>query len=439
MYAVELREDHFIIGPAEQEALMVHCQHVAQAVLRLHQKTQHVVAALSFGGAMRSIAEMGGDVREMTDLLMRALKEGHELQLHAFALVHPEGSEPRYVQVTKAFHFCYIPQHASGQHKATRCLPPRTVQTFDSIFLSSAHVISCLEAEGTTADPLRGWRATEWADGLERRAHQALRAGHLLEGCQALLLRSFLDDEPHRLVPGVGRLLKSSAMRLRSLGDLSRTMQGILDCAQAEVNKDKCNQKVIASMFHTYRAPVLDILSSDTCCNCAPTRPPPKPHPRGRALSRRLPPCLIPRSLSRAHTEHDPGGLLRGDDRPSAAGCADAGDQARVRDRGGLHGVPGGFGRLAGRRKRQGLAGRHLRAHVSGSAPPSALPAGSLVLGSRDFVSISPRGPRPPPKHIKTCLPCHRLVQTEFVGCNSGAQWSASTTPVYARMFVFVW
>ena len=45
----QLREDHFVYGPSEQTALLVHCERILQTALRLHYKTRHLVHGLVIG------------------------------------------------------------------------------------------------------------------------------------------------------------------------------------------------------------------------------------------------------------------------------------------------------------------------------------------------------------------------------------------------------
>ena len=85
----------------------------------------------------------------------------------------------------------------------------------------------------------------------------------------ALLLLRLMEDQHPQVLPGVVRVLRSSAAKLRSLSHLSETIQGILESLQLEENKVKCQQKVLTAMFHAYRMPVLEALTGDTCCNCA--------------------------------------------------------------------------------------------------------------------------------------------------------------------------
>ncbi len=271
LHCAELREDHFISGPVEQEAIVIHCQHVAQGLLRLHQKTQHIIAAVELGHS-QTLAELPGDARELTGLLVRTLRDGHEIRLHAFALVQPPGADPRYLQVCKSFHLCHFATTQASAGRVVKCWPARTAQTFNSIFLSRAHAMSCLEAEGPAENRLLTWRALRWSDSLRQRAGEALAGGQLVDASQALLQLSFADGDYERLVPGVGRLLRSGAGRLRWMTNGTRVIQGILNCTQTEANRDKCNHTVLARMFHMYRTLVLDFLASDASCNFEPIR-----------------------------------------------------------------------------------------------------------------------------------------------------------------------
>ena len=270
IHAVELREDHFISGPVEQEAIVIHCQHIAQTLLRLHLKTKHIVAAIAMGHSLHRIEELPAVESALVGLLVRSVKDGHEIRLHAFALVQPPDGGARYVQVTNSFHLCHTAPQANREPTVKRW-PPRTGQAFQSIFLSRAHAMSCLEADGSAEAPLLQ-RVESWSNHLRKRAREALASGLLLDGCQALLQLSFLEGDFERLVPGVGRLLRSGATRLRRMTLGGRVLQGILRCAQTEPNQGKCNQTVLASMFHAYRTPLLEFLASDTSCNFEPIR-----------------------------------------------------------------------------------------------------------------------------------------------------------------------
>ena len=266
IHAVELREDHFISGPVEQEAIVIHCQHIAQTLLRLHLKTKHIVAAIAMGHSLLRVEELPAVESALVGLLVRSVKDGHEIRLHAFALVHPPDGGARYVQVTNSFHLCHTTPLANREPTVKRW-PARTGQTFQSIFLSRAHAMSCLEAEAPLLQ-----RVESWSNHLRKCAREALASGLLLDGCQALLQLSFMEGDFERLVPGVGRLLRSGATRLRRMTLGGRVIQGILRCAQTEPNQGKCNQTVLASMFHAYRTPLLEFLASDTSCNFEPIR-----------------------------------------------------------------------------------------------------------------------------------------------------------------------
>jgi len=277
VHTVELREDHFIHGPVENEAIDIHCQHVSQALFQMHNTPAHIIAAVWFGATCKTVAELPAEPRETARLIVRALKEGHAILLQAYALVDPEGDVPRYIEVNKSFHLCHFVRHLQpsvhGERKV-RCWPPRTTQVYDSIFISIAHAQSCLEVEGICGDPLHEHCARRWEERLGQLAHDALRGGQLLPGCQALLQRSFLEPlkELLDIVPGVGRLLRSSAARLQVTRDLCRTIQGLLYCTRTECNKDKCNQQAVKAMLQSYRVSVMDHLSSDGCCNFEPIR-----------------------------------------------------------------------------------------------------------------------------------------------------------------------
>lgn len=269
LHSVHLREDHFITGPSEQEAVAIHCQHVAQAILRLHHKTQHIVSGVTIGSAMRPIHELLANAREITSAFIHALQEAKEISLHAFALVQPESGDARYVQVIKSYHLCHmVPQGAAV--RGIRCWPERVTQIFDSIFLSRAHAALCFEVARTSGDPLLDWRAGRWRDQLLHEATDFIGDGQLVAGCQSLLLQSIMEDLHDPIVPACARLLQSGAARLHRLAQLCRTIQLVLSCSEDETQRDKCNQQVLVSMFHLYRTTAAEFLSSDTCCNFEP-------------------------------------------------------------------------------------------------------------------------------------------------------------------------
>ena len=83
---------------------------------------------------------------------------------------------------------------------------------------------------------------------------------------QRELLLSADSEHDVRVTPTVARLLTSSAAKLRTLSRMSRTMQGVLDCSRLEENRVKLDNKALVRMFHAYRSPVLELLSSDSCC-----------------------------------------------------------------------------------------------------------------------------------------------------------------------------
>jgi len=244
----------------------IHCQHVLQAVVWLHQKTQHIVEALAFGRARWSVSDILRGPREALTALVAALQTNVDVCLHAYALVQGTSAPPRYVTLTKSYHLVHFSPASDGQR--VRCWPKRTTQIFESIFLSREHVIYCLEAEETTVpDPLSSWRARKRSELLRERVHAAHRGGRILPACRALLLRSFMDGSHKPILPSVSRLIRSTAAQLASLSNLNRTIQGIVGCSQSEENRIKCDQKALAGMFHAYRIPTLDYLASDSCCN----------------------------------------------------------------------------------------------------------------------------------------------------------------------------
>ena len=75
------------------------------------------------------------------------------------------------------------------------------------------------------------------------------------------------------LVPAVGRLLASTAARLHELGELGRTIQGVIECATAEEHKLKLDNKALVSMFHAFRVPAVNTLASEGACNFESMRP----------------------------------------------------------------------------------------------------------------------------------------------------------------------
>ena len=272
VHVVELREDHFIRGSAQDEVLSIHCQHVVQSFLRVHYKTRHLATVLMLGDARWPLAQVVADEQGARVQAAAALKRGLVLQMQAFALVRGEGGEARYISVSKVHHLCHMPlPTAEGKAAAPQSWPARTTQLFDSVFLSPAHVQLCLEAESTTlGDPLQSWRAKKWASTLAERAHVASRAGDVIPACAAVLQRDLLHyvDSEHqaRVVPTATRLLSSSAARLRTLSHMNRVIQGVLDCARVEENRVKLDNRALVRMFHAYRTPVLEFLSTDACC-----------------------------------------------------------------------------------------------------------------------------------------------------------------------------
>lgn len=274
LHAVELREDHFVRGPAQNEAISIHCQHVIQSFIRVHQKTRHLVSALVLGGSRWTLQQVMAKQRDALTEATAAVNRGLPLHVHAFALVRGAGGrDARYVAVEKAHHLCHIPTpSASGSAPAPQSWPARTTQLFDSAFLSPMHVQFCLEAEATTVgDPLQSWRAKKWANTLAERVQRAQRDGDVISACIAVVQRGMLVSPglEHQLdvLPVIGRLLTSTAARLRLLAQLNRTIQGVLECTISEENKLKLDNKALVRMFHAYRGPVLETLSSDDCCS----------------------------------------------------------------------------------------------------------------------------------------------------------------------------
>ena len=90
-YHVELREDHFVRGPNEQAALVVHAHHVLSAAVQLHTKSSHLVDALVIGPSRWTARELLFDQRLVVSEMVRSLNHGHELRLSVFALLRVDG------------------------------------------------------------------------------------------------------------------------------------------------------------------------------------------------------------------------------------------------------------------------------------------------------------------------------------------------------------
>ena len=275
LHAVDVREDHFIRGPTQDEVMAIHCQHVLQSFMRLHLKSSQIAAHVQLGTSRWSATDVQSDQRQALGAAVRALRAGHDIQVLAYALVRTKGVA-RYLTVTKSFHLVhFMPPTADGKETPPTAWPARTTQLFDSIFLSQAHAQNCLEAESMLVrDPLQGWRARRWANTLAERARTARRRGFLLPACKALLLHSLLtgeqqtdEEEQTALVPAVGRMLSSSAARLHELGQLGRTIHGVLECTNVEEQKLKVDNKALVAMFHAFRVPIINTLAADTACN----------------------------------------------------------------------------------------------------------------------------------------------------------------------------
>ena len=58
LHALEVREDVFVRGPSEKPAVLIHCQHVLNGLLRLHKKTPHLLAAVVMGSAVWTAKEL---------------------------------------------------------------------------------------------------------------------------------------------------------------------------------------------------------------------------------------------------------------------------------------------------------------------------------------------------------------------------------------------
>lgn len=170
----QLREDHFITGPNEHEAIAIHCQHVVQSVLRLHHKTKHLVCFVQLGASTWSITDMLRRQHDAHAEMTQAVKNNEEIRLQAYAMVQfKENRVAKYITVTKVFQLCHTSVDDMGNSQV-RCWPPRLTHMFESIFLSPAHALSCVDAEVTTTDPLVGWRATKYVQILGERATAAM-------------------------------------------------------------------------------------------------------------------------------------------------------------------------------------------------------------------------------------------------------------------------
>ncbi len=309
LQSISLREDHFITGPKEEHALLIHCQRVIQRFLRLHHKTPHLAASLDLGDERRwRVPELLEDQRAALAEVLGFVKAGGEPKLSAYVLLRGLGA-PRYVAFSKSFHLIFQRSAASlaplvrddasdcssdfgsedseeveerrrreeAQRKAeaeaaaaaARCWPARTTQVFDSVFLSRAHIDMCLNAEsGKERRQLTvgSWRHKKWQVELEEGARDAMAAGSVYNASRRLL-QLHLNRDDRSLLPVVGRLLNSTSSKLDGLSQLCATMQGVLECGRHEELRAKVDQKVLASMFEGYRLDVLHVLSSDACCN----------------------------------------------------------------------------------------------------------------------------------------------------------------------------
>mmetsp|Transcript_23193 Transcript_23193/g.46421 ORF Transcript_23193/g.46421 Transcript_23193/m.46421 type:complete len:306 (-) Transcript_23193:165-1082(-) len=238
-----------------------------QSMLRLHHKTQHLIAALVLGTARWGVADLLRDEREGLGEIIRAVKSGLDVRLHAYALFHAPGSgEARYLSLSKAHHLIHFSPASDGQRAC--CWPQRTTQVFESVFLSREHMTNCMEAHETAApDLLASWRAKKWAELLRSRLRTAHRSGLLLQASKALLQLGFVEGGYKPCLPGTARLMRSAAAKLHALSQLNRTIQGVVECTRAEENNAKCNHKALSRMFHEYRDPILEFFAADSCCN----------------------------------------------------------------------------------------------------------------------------------------------------------------------------
>lgn len=280
VHVVRLREDHFIQGTAETHAIQIHCQRVLQSLLRLHHKSPHLVASLHLGDQRWTVAELLFDQRLVHGELVRAVKSGREVHVVMFVLATRERGkekikEQRYIEVRKAFHLCFkTSSDATDGKSRSRCWPPRVTQLFESIFLSKAHMLACIDAEGIRGNPIESWRCMKWKQELEARAAAAANSGDLIVACSTISMLEFLEGQSSRHAPGAFRLLQSGASKLRSLSNLCRVIYGVIGTIAIDDNNTKCKQVVLTSMFEAYKAATLEYLSSDACCNLEVVRLP---------------------------------------------------------------------------------------------------------------------------------------------------------------------
>ena len=270
LHALEVREDVFVRGPSEKPAVLIHCQHVLNGLLRLHKKTPHLLAAVVMGSAVWTAKELLFDKQLVLNELSKAVTNGHAIVLHAYLMLkEDEGSDEvreRYVELTKTYNLCYSRQAADTE--AEHCWPPRVTQVLESAFMSKGHMRQCLNAEASKGDPARTWRAKRYGESLEARVADATARGAILPAVRAQLLRCCLTDDHERSALVVlARLLTSSAARLEELSALNRVIYGVLECTQTDENRQKVNNPVLTAMFDRYRAATLEYLTSDACCN----------------------------------------------------------------------------------------------------------------------------------------------------------------------------
>jgi len=257
-----LREDHFIRGPSDQQALLIHCQRVLQSALRLHHKTPHLMAAVHIGATNWTVSRLLRDPKAALAEMVQAYRTGRRVWLLAYVLWGQAG-EQRYIGVEKTCCLCFSSTSPSA---SAICWPKRSSEVFDSIFVTRRHMLDCIQAHGIIGDPIQSWQATSWITTLRDRMKVAVDAGAMLPACKALLLIEFTQASQPSLA-GVSRLLHSEASRLEGLSHLNRCIHGVLHCTGLEEHRLKCNMNVVAKMFDAYRVDTIQLVGSDASCN----------------------------------------------------------------------------------------------------------------------------------------------------------------------------
>lgn len=193
--------------------------------------------------------------------MVQCFRAGQVVELQAY--IRWQGTEEtRYISLSKEFHLCYISTAPSSTISV--CLPERSAQIFDSVFVSRQHMLDCIQAQSLTGDPLR--QSSGWSDKLSVRVAEAVDGGDMLSACRALLLRDFLVDKQSSL-PGIARVLQSEAARLDALSRLNQSIHGVLHCTRFDEQRRKCDMSVVTRMFDYYRLHTVRYLGSDACCN----------------------------------------------------------------------------------------------------------------------------------------------------------------------------